>query len=74
MHCGCRIFKVAAKVEKFPRLYALYFDRQFVSEKVIHNFLNLYFIRLFLSRKKINIPHYNLKHGAQRFILYEHEI
>ena len=27
MHCGCKIFKVAAKVEKFPRLYALYFDR-----------------------------------------------
>ena len=27
MHCGCRIFKMAAKVEKFPRLYALYFDR-----------------------------------------------
>ena len=26
-HCGCRIFKVAAKVEKNPRLYALYFDR-----------------------------------------------
>ena len=23
----CRIFKMAAKVEKFPRLYALYFDR-----------------------------------------------
>ena len=27
MHCGCRIFKMAAKVEKFPRLYALYFER-----------------------------------------------
>ena len=27
MHCGCRIFKMAAKVEIFPRLYALYFDR-----------------------------------------------
>ena len=27
MHCGCRLFKMAAKVEKFPRLYALYFDR-----------------------------------------------
>ena len=27
MHCGCRSFKMAAKVEKFPRLYALYFDR-----------------------------------------------
>ena len=27
MHCGCRIFKMAAKVEKFPWLYALYFDR-----------------------------------------------
>ena len=27
MHCGCRIFKMAAKVQKFPRLYALYFDR-----------------------------------------------
>ena len=27
MHCGCRIFKMAAKVEKFPLLYALYFDR-----------------------------------------------
>ena len=27
MHCGCRIFKMAAKVEKFSWLYALYFDR-----------------------------------------------
>ena len=27
MHCGCRIFKMATKVEKLPRLYALYFDR-----------------------------------------------
>ena len=23
MHCGCRIFKMAAKVEKFRKLYAL---------------------------------------------------
>ena len=22
MHCGCRIFKMAAKLEKFPRLCA----------------------------------------------------
>ena len=27
MHCGCRILKMAAKAEKFSRLYALYFDR-----------------------------------------------
>ena len=27
MHCGCRIFKMAMKVEKLPRLYALFFDR-----------------------------------------------
>ena len=27
MHCGCKIFKMAAKVEKFRRLYALFFNR-----------------------------------------------
>ena len=27
MYCGCRIFKMAAKVEKFPRLCALFFAR-----------------------------------------------
>ena len=27
MHCGFKIFKMAAKVEKFRRLYALFFNR-----------------------------------------------
>ena len=27
MHCGFKIFKMAAKVEKFHRLYALFFNR-----------------------------------------------
>ena len=27
MRCGCKIFKMAAKVEKFRRLYALFFNR-----------------------------------------------
>ena len=27
MHCGIKIFKMAAKVEKFRRLYALLFNR-----------------------------------------------
>ena len=27
MHCGCKIFKMAANVEKFRRLYALFFNR-----------------------------------------------
>ena len=27
MHCGFNIFKMAAKVEKFRRLYALFFNR-----------------------------------------------
>ena len=26
MHCGFKIFKMAAKVEKFRRLYALFFN------------------------------------------------
>ena len=30
MHCGCRILEMAAKVEKFSRLYALFFDRSFL--------------------------------------------
>ena len=27
IHCGFKIFKMAAKVEKFRRLYALFFNR-----------------------------------------------
>ena len=27
MHCGCKIFKMAAKVEKFRRLYALFLNK-----------------------------------------------
>ena len=27
MHCGCKIFKMAVKVEKFRMLYALFFNR-----------------------------------------------
>ena len=27
MHCGCKIVKMAAKVEKFRGLYALFFNR-----------------------------------------------
>ena len=27
MHCGFKIFKMAAKVQKFRRLYALFFNR-----------------------------------------------
>ena len=27
MHCGCKVYKMAAKVEKFRRLYALFFNR-----------------------------------------------
>ena len=27
MHCGCKIFKMAVKVEKFLMLYALFFNR-----------------------------------------------
>ena len=27
MHCGCKIFKIAAEVEKFRRLYALFLNR-----------------------------------------------
>ena len=33
MHCGCRILKMAAKVEKFRRLYALFFDSHFLCWK-----------------------------------------
>ena len=37
VHCGCKIFKMAARVEKFRRLHALFFNR------------HSYFLRSFFS-------------------------
>ena len=76
MHCGCRIFKMATKVEKnFPG-YMLYISIDIAifleSYPQLHK---LILIKAFsVKEKKNNIPRYNLKTGARRFILYDHEI
>ena len=70
MHCGCKIFKMAAKVEKFRSLYALFLSRY---SSVLRSFFSmskanicLYF---FCEEKLINILHFNLKRGARRFLV-----
>ena len=48
MYCGCRIFKMAVKVEKFPRLCALFFGRHSSFLRTFfRNSINLYLFRLF---------------------------
>ena len=70
MHCGCKIFKIAAEVEKFRRLYALFFNRY-------SSFLRSFFsisqanicLDFFCEEKQIFILHFNLKREARRFLL-----
>ena len=70
MHCGFKIFKMATKVEKSRRLYALFFNRyssflrQFFSISQANIFLDF-----FCEERQINILHFNLKRGARRFLL-----
>ena len=64
MHCGCKIFKMAVKVKKFHRLYALFFN--IYSSFLISNNICLDF---FCQEKQISILHFNLKREARRFLL-----
>ena len=55
MHCGFKIFKMAAKVEKFRRLYALFFIDTVLSFDSFSRFHKLIFVYIFSVKKHISI-------------------
>ena len=55
MHCGFKIFKMAAKVEKFRRLYALFFNRYSSFLRSFSRFHKLILVYIFSVKKNKSI-------------------